>query len=275
MHISKTLAALTLATVSAAAQSWPSHASPADSRPKLTPAPTAYRLGVSPRSATPGTPRTITFGGFWSSTCGPSSISIAPATGSQSNALGIMVNLPLTAAPCTADLRPYNFQATYTPLSEGQSEVIAFTNFGQPLAASTIVTAWAEQPKAVFDISGAWIDNNNRGAGLMVAHGWGRQDVVLATWQTYDSSGIARWYSLQETRWSGDGSVLEGVLMETRAAPVACPACPTPVNPVIRVGRARLTVEFNGANGGLDAKFEQISDAGDVRLLANFSRLRL
>jgi hypothetical protein len=240
---------------------------------KLTPAPYGVFISVNPRTAAPGEERTITVTGFWSSTCGPRAVTLQPPGTSVQFGLGVRIELPPSTQICTADLRPYTYALSHTPREAGQTDIIAVTQEGQPLARSTIVTALRNQPRAVFDVAGAWMDPLFLGSGLMIAHGFGRDDEVFITWQSYDDARQARWLTIQEARWTGDGSQLEGNLLQTFGTPTGCLACPPPGAPFIRQGKVRLSFAVNGANGGLEAILDRLLENGQTERISTFRRL--
>ncbi|MCY7386508.1 MAG: hypothetical protein LH481_00320 [Burkholderiales bacterium] len=67
-----------------------------------------------------------------------------------------------------------------------------------------------------FDTNGMWFDATTNGSGIALHHRRGTTDAAFGTWFLYSNDGTSRWYSLQSINWQQDGSVLEGLLIQTR-----------------------------------------------------------
>jgi hypothetical protein len=249
-------------------------AAAAGPEPKLTIAPSLVAVGVTPPVAPPGTLRKIVVSGVWPNGCAPTSATLGLPLASGRPAIGVLLFEPQTLVVCTSALTPYRFEFEYRPPSAGQLDILVMTNLGTALGKGTLVTGSAQDPRAAWDISGAWYDPQTSGSGLMIAHDFGGSDAVFATWQVYDpATGLARWYTLQEGRWNPNGSVLEATLYETFAAPsTACLTCPRPAQQIVDRGHVRLTFSVNGANGGLDAVLELAPATGPAERLASLRR---
>ncbi len=249
-------------------------AAAAGSEPKLTLAPPLVSVGVTPQVAPPGTLRKIVVSGVWPNGCVPTSAALGSPPPFGKPAIGVLLYEPQTLVVCTSALTPYRFEFDYRPTSVGQLDIVVMTNLATALGKGTLVTSSIPDPRAAWDVSGAWYDPQTSGSGLMIAHDFGGTDEVFATWQVYDpATGLARWYTLQQGRWNPNGFVLEATMYETQAAPSAgCLTCPRPAQQIIDRGHVRLTFSVNGANGGLDAVLERVPVTGPAERLANLQR---
>ena len=96
---------------------------------------------------------------------------------------------------------------------------------GVEITIQTLPTAIASK----FDTNGMWFDAATNGSGIALHHRRGTTDAAFGTWFLYSNDGTSRWYTLQSTNWQQDGSVLEGLLIQTRggcafANLAGCPA---------------------------------------------------
>jgi len=244
-----------------------------DGTAKLTPSPPPFVLGVAPLVAAPGVPRTLTMSGYFPTGCAPVAVRIVPpVVATTRRELGVVLVVPPATPACAQDFALYSLQASYTPEVAGQEEVIAYTDAGALAGRGTIVTAAATLPRARRDVAGAWYDPATSGSGMMIAHDYGGTDQLFVTWQIYDAAGNPRWLTLQQGRWDAEGTTYEGTLYETRSAAPPCPVCAAPVGEVIDRGRGRLAFAPNGANGRLEALFDELPAGGAPRRLGNLVR---
>ena len=98
-------------------------------------------------------------------------------------------------------------------------------NSGAEITIQTLPTALPSK----FDTNGMWFDTATNGSGIALHHRRGTTDATFGTWFLYSNDGTSRWYSLQSTNWQQDGSVLEGLIIQTRggcafANLAGCPA---------------------------------------------------
>ena len=98
-------------------------------------------------------------------------------------------------------------------------------NSGAEITIQTLPTALPSK----FDTNGMWFDTATNGSGIALHHRRGTTDEAFGTWFLYSNDGTSRWYSLQSTNWQQDGSVLEGLLIQTHgccafANLAGCPA---------------------------------------------------
>lgn len=82
--------------------------------------------------------------------------------------------------------------------------------------------------KATVDIDGMWYDDTSNGAGISFFQS-PQTGQVLGTWFLFNVDGSARWYTMQNAFWRGDGDILEGLLIAVSGncadgSLVACPA---------------------------------------------------
>ena len=262
-----------LLVLSVAVASCNAAASPPESEPKLSLVPPLMGVHVEPRVAPPGTPRKIVVAGTWPTGCIPTAAVLGPLQSQIKPTLGVLLIEPMTLVACTAALTQYRLEVEYTPQAASQLEIHVMTNLAKALGRGTLVTGDAANPRAIYDVAGAFFDPQTSGSGVMIAHDYGRTDVVFGTWQVYESgTGAPRWFSLQSGRWNAEGLAWEGTLYETRAGPTPCPLCPMPAEQVIDRGRVRLTFSVNGANGGLDAAFDRLPENGAPQRISNLRR---
>ncbi|HEX4858495.1 MAG TPA: hypothetical protein VFV17_05715, partial [Usitatibacteraceae bacterium] len=118
-----------------------------------------------------------------------------------------------------------------------------------------------------------WYEPSTNGSGLTFVQSAQVADLVFGTWYVYSADGGSRWYTIQNTAWRSQGSVLEGDLYETRAAGTSCPAplesCPVPFSALAIIGRARFTLsdEHNG-------RIEALTALGSTLFASNITRIR-
>ena len=132
-----------------------------------------------------------------------------------------------TAVVCPAVptlLRAANFEFEFTPSDPGQLTV-RVDPAGPEITIQTLPTAIASK----FDTNGMWFDTATNGSGIALHHRRGTTDEAFGTWFLYSNDGMSRWYSLQSANWQQDGSVLDGLLIQTRggcgiANLAGCPA---------------------------------------------------
>lgn len=112
----------------------------------------------------------------------------------------------------------------FTPTKAGLL-TIRDGNSGAEITIQTLPTAVPSK----FDTNGMWFDAATNGSGIALHHRRGTTDQAFGTWFLYSNDGTSRWYTLQSTNWQQDGSVLEGLLIQTRggcafANLAGCPA---------------------------------------------------
>jgi len=96
-----------------------------------------------------------------------------------------------------------------------------------PVSIQVVSTSAVPTTAATYDINGMWFDTSTNGSGISFHHRRTGGDVTFGTWFMFDREGQSRWYSLQATRWTGGGNLLEGLFIESAgscASPSACPA---------------------------------------------------
>jgi hypothetical protein len=237
--------------------------------------PPVAAVAATPPVAPPGTPRKIVVAGLWPNACVPTNARLgAPPSWAISQGIGILLDEPLTFAPCAAVLTPYRFELDYTPTVPGQVEILVMTSQASPLATGTLVTGDAQSPKAYYDVTGAWFDPQTAGSGLQVIHDFGQSDDIFATWAVFDpATGASRWYSLQQGRWDADGLAWRGLLFEVKANPSSCTApCAIPFADVVFLGMARLAFSPSFVDGGLNAAMDLLPDGVTPRRVSNLVR---
>jgi hypothetical protein len=217
-----------------------------------TPAPATINVAVSvaPLVAAPGVARTIKLTLDVASGCIPPSFALDTADTAQT---GFVVIRPLFLVEpfCPA---PGKFERTftYTPSAEGVIRVLFPAVTRGASVEARVITAAAGKTRSVVDISGLWYDPASNGSGLTIVHSFNGNDVAFGTWYLYDQAGPARWYSIQNTVWKENGSVLEGDLLESRAGSGCLPPLPCPIasNQVVPVGTVKLSITGDALLGG-------------------------
>ncbi len=206
---------------------------------------------VTPPVAAPGVARTIKLAYEIVSGCiVVSSFALDTAETTQTGFL-VIKPLFLVEPTCPAPGK-YERSFTYTPTAEGVVRVL-FPGLTRGAGVETrVITAAAGKTRSVVDISGLWYDPASNGSGLTFVHSFYGNDVAFGTWYLYDQTGSARWYSIQNTVWKENGSVLEGDLLESRAGSGCLPPLPCPIasNQVVPVGTVKLSITGDALLGG-------------------------
>jgi hypothetical protein len=257
-----------------------------------TPAPSTLppQVLVTPLVGVVGEPRTISIVGQWPNTCPPIAATLEDELLVPAKTVLVRVLVLLTSVPCPSGVTPYRFELPYTGREVGVVKVVTYSLNGGPVnGRGSIITAPVATPAtattaavpvahSIADISGAWYEPATSGSGLSFNHAFAGSDSVFGTWFLYDSEGLPRWFSIQDVKWSrdanGNGTVMEGKLLETRAAANGCApginACPTSSASLATVGRVRAT--FVGFESGSvkppQAKIEAFS-VTDVLLFSS------
>ncbi len=131
-----------------------------------------------------------------------------------------------------------------------------------------------------FDTNGMWFDAATNGSGIALHHKRGTTDVAFGTWFLYSNNGESRWVSLQSANWQQDGSVLEGLLIETRGgcqitSLAACPAVGSfrtdPPQDLFSVTPSRARIAFQSATR---ARAEVLSLGGKVLFTSELTKLQ-
>ncbi len=143
----------------------------------------------------------------------------------------------------------------------------------------TIQTLPASVPSK-FDTNGAWFDAATNGSGIALHHRRGTSDVAFGTWFLYNNNGESRWYTFQSANWQQDGSVLEGLLIQTRGSCqitslVACPAVGNfrtdPPQDLFSVTPSIARITFQSATR---ARAEVLSLGGTVLFTLDLTKLQ-
>lgn len=135
-------------------------------------------------------------------------------------------------------------------------------------------------PLSKFDVNGMWFDAATNGSGIALHHRRSTTDIAFGTWFLYNNNGESRWVSFQSTNWQQDGSVLEGLLIETRGgcqlpSLVACPASGTfrtdPPQDLFSVTPSRARITFQSATR---ARAEVLTLSGAVLFTSELTKLQ-
>lgn len=229
-------------------------------------------ISVTPAVADAGTLREIRVSGRWTDGCVPVSAAAAQSVVGGQPAVTIQLQIPLTLVACTQAISPYSLAVSFTPAQRGKHRVLVVTSAGQFLGEGVVDVRQPNDDRSRFDITGLWYDPGTNGSGLTFIHSRTTDSLVFGTWYVYGADGVARWFTIQNTRWVLQGEVLEGDLYETRSAAVSCAplvACPTLRQSATIIGRARMVM-----SGAHSAKIEAISPAGAVLFASNIQRIQ-
>ncbi|MBL8522013.1 MAG: hypothetical protein JNK75_15250 [Betaproteobacteria bacterium] len=239
---------------------------------ELTFARNSAAVNVQPATADIGVARTIQVSGHWINGCAPVS---ARATQFPVNGVPVVtleLQEPLTLIACTQAITPYTLSASFTPVARGRLRIVVVSSSGQFLGEGLLDVRQAGDMHSRHDVTGVWYDPTTNGSGLTFIHSRTTDSLVFGTWYVYGTDGVARWFTIQSTRWLSQGNVLEGDLYETRAGPASCPplsACPVPFSSVQVIGKARMTM-----NGAHAARIEAIHPGGAVMFASDVQRIQ-
>lgn len=244
---------------------------------------------VTPLVGVVGEPRTVSVIGQWPNTCPPIAATLEDELLVAAKTVLVRLLILPTSVPCPTGVTPYRFELPYTGREVGVVNVIIYGGVlsingkGSIITAAVATPATASTsavpaPHSLADISGAWFEPATSGSGLSFNHAYAGSDAVFGTWFLYDSDGLARWFSIQEVKWSAGGTVMEGKLFETRAIANTCKpginACPTSSASLANIGRVRAT--FTGFESGSakapQAKIEAFSPADVLLFSSNIIR---
>lgn len=229
---------------------------------------------VTPAVADAGTLREIRVSGNWVNGCAPSTSSAAFQTVGGQSTVTVELRLPQTLVACTQAITPYSQSVTITPSVRGRVRVVVVTDTGQYLGEGSIDVRQPGDDRSRYNVTGLWYDPSTNGSGLTFIHSSTNDNAVFGTWYVYGADGVARWFTIQTTRWTLQGEVLEGDLYETRAAGISCAplqACPARYSSATIIGRARMAMI--NAN---TARIEAISPGGQggaVLFASNLQRI--
>jgi len=240
----------------------PAVCSDAPGATKLSPVPPVLGISVDPPVAPPGVKRTIKVGGFSTDACVPTEARIG--RGRQTSNIAVVLTVPPATAVCAQAFETWSFSLEYTPDMAGQQEIFVTTTEPGALGRGMLVTSYTAAVRSKFNINGAWYDPATNGSGMTFDHRYAGSDIVFATWQIYDANGDPRWLTLQQTRWTGDGSVLEGTMYGTKSSPSYCATCPSLLTQVEALGQARIT--FGVVEGRLRGAFDSVHEGGTHRI---------
>lgn len=146
--------------------------------------------------------------------------------------------------------------------------------------AETTIQTLPASVSSKFDTNGMWFDAATNGSGIALHHKRGTTDVAFGTWFLYSNNGESRWVSLQSANWQQDGSVLEGLLIETRGgcqitSLAACPAVGSsrtdPPQDLFSVTPSRARITFQSATR---ARAEVLSLGGKVLFTSELTKLQ-
>jgi len=258
----KTRAFATFVLLAIATLAYPSGRGDGETGTKLSPVPPVLGITVEPLVAPPGVKRTIHVGGFSTDACVPTEARIG--RGRQTLDVAVLLTVPPTTAVCAQAFATWSFSLEFTPDMAGNRDILVMTTEPGALGRGTLVTSYSTAVRSKFNINGAWYDPATNGSGMTFDHRYGGSDTVFATWQIYDANGDPRWLSLQQTRWTGDGSVLEGTMYGTKSSPSYCATCPSLLTQVEALGEARIT--FSIVQGRLRGAFDSVHAGGTQRI---------
>ena len=149
-------------------------------------------------------------------------------------------------------------------------------NSGSQITIQTV----SASPPSKFDTNGMWFDAATNGSGIALHHRRSTTDKAFGTWFLYNNNSESRWVSFQSTNWQQDGSVLEGLLIETRGgcqfpSLVACPASGTfrtdPPQDLFSVTPSLARITFQSATR---ARAEVLTLSGAVLFTSELTKLQ-
>lgn len=219
-----------------------------------TPPPFTPVVVITPAVAAVGVERRIVVSGQWPNGCPPVALTATLEGSAFTRALPLRLEVPLTLVACTTVITSYQFTTTYTPNTAGDYRVIAYALGGTYINEVAMAVQSTDANRSLYNLAGMWYEPRTSGSGLIFAHNYTGTDAVFGAWFLYDQQGLARWYSIQEGRWT-NGTEHIAVLYETVAAPASCSMqvsiCPLPFRTLRRVGTVKITM-----NGRFDAKVD-------------------
>ena len=196
----------------------------------------------------------------------------------ETNNLVVLRKIPRLGAICPSGppiLVLVRFESVVVPTKVGLLTIRDETSGAE----TTIQTLPASVPSK-FDTNGMWFDAATNGSGIALHHKRGTTDVAFGTWFLYNNNGESRWVSLQSANWQQDGSVLEGLLIETRGgcqitSLAACPAVGSfrtdPPEDLFSVTPSRARIIFQSATR---ARAEVLSLGGKVLFTSELAKLQ-
>jgi hypothetical protein len=232
-------------------------------------------LTVAPAVADAGTARELRIAGLWMNGCVPVGAKVAFTRFSGPAATPVVtveLQEPQTLVACTLAITPYEQRVTFTPTVRGLLRVVIVTRAGRFLGEGVIDVREASDHRSLADITGVWYDPTTNGSGLTFIHSAADDNTVFGTWYVYGNDGVARWFTIQNARWSAQGRLLRGDLYETRGQPASCaplPACPVPHTTLNLLGQAQMS--FGDAN---TARIEAFAPGGAPLFASNLQRIQ-
>ncbi len=195
----------------------------------------------------------------------------------EANGLVVLRNRPRFGVICTGIDPPrlLRFEFVITPTKAGPLR-IRDERSGSEITIQTLPAS----PPSKFDTNGMWFDAATNGSGVALHHRRGKTDAVFGTWFLYNNNSESRWVSFQSANWQQDGSVLEGLLIETRGgcqfpSLVACPAVGNfrtdPPQDLFSATPSRVRITFQSATR---ARAEVLSLGGAVLFTSELTKLQ-
>ena len=196
----------------------------------------------------------------------------------DTNNLVVLRKIPRVGAICPSGppIRVLvRYESVVVPTKEGLL-TIRDENTGAKITIQTLPASVASK----FDTNGMWFDAATNGSGIALHHKRGTTDVAFGTWFLYNNNGESRWVSLQSANWQQDGSVLEGLLIETRGgcqttSLAACPAVGSfrtdPPQDLFSVTPSLARITFQSATR---ARAEVFSLGGKVLFTSELTKLQ-
>ena len=230
----------------------------------------ATRFDVTPPLAAAGAPRQVTVTLPMLTGCEPTGVTVVPADARHRTAT-IQLDGGAEGHLCTSHVFLYSKTVELTPDAEGDMKVVLISNDGRYAGETVVHTRSSVSTRSQYDLTGMWFDPATAGSGLTFIHGATGSDAAFGTWYVYDGSGAPRWYSVQNFRWSGGGSVADGQIFETHANAAPCnfpgDGCPIVFSSISPVASMHLVMQ--GANS---ARVQAISPDGVVLFTSNIVR---
>lgn len=181
---------------------------------------------VHPTSAAVNVPRTVFYVDTRVTGCTSQIFSFDTSTLDTQNLISIRHDV----TPGICGVRPPSYPTykayTVIPSKAGRLTVRATRNNLTDMVDAEVTAA--PTAHSMRNVNGMWFDPTTNGSGISMHHSRA-SDVVFGTWFLFNVDGSARWYTMQNAFWRGDGDILEGLLIAVSGncpdgSLVACPA---------------------------------------------------
>lgn len=226
--------------------------------------PPMVSLEITPMVAAAGVSRQISITSFWPLGAAPGSVRVLDDEQPSSKTLLIQIE-PAGRASCTLPLVPHQHVVDFTPMREGELQVMVVSSGGEVIAGqASIRTRNLSGRFSQFNISGRWREATGGEGGVTFVHHRirFRRDHVAGTWLRYDANGQPRCYAVDDVTWQEGGMEAEGTLYET-----ATGASESPTR-TAQLGRVRIALQNDRS-----ARVYAIGFRGGILFMSNLERM--